>query len=170
MRRKASSASWCSGPASRSATSGRCTSCTGLTIVISTISTLPGSTSPSWPGAMRRVPRRSCVRTAERRAGAIRTGHERRANHPCCNAAQTRVVDPGQWPHLIVQCSIEEPPMAKPTIATFPTPGFKLPTFDLDALFATLVAKELPKPEAVLGNVKAGVEKTVAVAKEVVDL
>src|SRR3954447_11109750 len=113
-------------------------------------------------------------------------------------------------PHLIVQCSIEEPSMAKPSVATFPTPGFKLPAFDLDALFATqtatlaaaqevqnvlagaaqaiakvqygyveqavteakaaLATKELPKPEAVLGNVKARVEKTVAVAKEVVDL
>jgi hypothetical protein len=100
--------------------------------------------------------------------------------------------------------------MAKPSVATFPTPGFKLPTFDLDALFATrtanlaamqevqnvlagaaqaiakvqygyveqavteakaaLATKELPKPEAVLGNVKARVEKTVAVAKEVADL
>jgi hypothetical protein len=27
--------------------------------------------------------------------------------------------------------------MAKPSVATFPTPGFKLPVFDLDALFAT---------------------------------
>lgn len=100
--------------------------------------------------------------------------------------------------------------MAKPTVVTFPTPEFKLPKFDLDALFATqsanlaavheaqsvltgaaqaiakvqygyveqlvadaksaLATKELPKPEAVLANVKAGVEKTVAVAKEVVDL
>jgi hypothetical protein len=100
--------------------------------------------------------------------------------------------------------------MAKPSVATFPTPGFKLPAFDLDALFATrtanlaamqevqnvlagaaqaiakvqygyveqavaeakaaLATQELPKPEAVLGNVKARVEKTVAVAKEVVDL
>jgi len=100
--------------------------------------------------------------------------------------------------------------MAKPSVVTFPTPGFKLPKFDLDALFATqnanlaavhevqnvlvgaaqaiakvqygyveqavgeakaaLVAKELPKPKAVLADVKAGVEKTTAVAKEVVDL
>ena len=100
--------------------------------------------------------------------------------------------------------------MAKPTVVTFPTPEFKLPKFDLDALFATqtanlaavheaqsvltgaaqaiakvqygyveqlvadaksaLAAKELPKPETVLANAKAGVEKTVAVAKEVVDL
>ena len=100
--------------------------------------------------------------------------------------------------------------MAKPSVATFPTPEFKLPKFDLDALFATqtanlaavqevqnvlagaaqaiakvqygyveqavteakaaLATKELPKPEAVLANVKARVEKTVAVAKEVVDL
>src|SRR4051794_32556256 len=115
-----------------------------------------------------------------------------------------------QGSHLIVQRSIEEPTMAKPSVVTFPTPGFKLPTFDLDALFATqtanlaavhevqnvladavqaiakvqygyveqavteakaaLATKELPKPEAVLGNVKARVEKTVAVAKEVVDL
>ena len=100
--------------------------------------------------------------------------------------------------------------MAKPTVVTFPTPEFKLPTFNLDALFATqtanlaavheaqsvltgaaqaivkvqygyveqavaeakaaLATKELPKPEAVLANVKASVEKTVAVAKEVVDL
>ena len=35
---------------------------------------------------------------------------------------------------------------------------------------AALAAKELPKPETVLANAKAGVEKTVAVAKEVVDL
>ena len=35
---------------------------------------------------------------------------------------------------------------------------------------AALATKELPKPEAVLANAKAGVEKTVAVAKEVVDL
>ena len=27
--------------------------------------------------------------------------------------------------------------MAKPTVVTFPTPEFKLPKFDLDALFAT---------------------------------
>ena len=100
--------------------------------------------------------------------------------------------------------------MAKPDVVTFPTPEFKLPKFDLDALFASqtanlaavheaqsvlagaaqaiakvqygyveqavaeakaaLATKELPKPEAVLANVKAGVEKTVAVAKEVVDL
>ena len=100
--------------------------------------------------------------------------------------------------------------MAKPTVVTFPTPEFKLPTFDLDALFASqtanlaavheaqnvltgaaqaiakvqygyveqavteakaaLATKDLPKPEAVLGNVKARVEKTVAVAKEVADL
>ena len=100
--------------------------------------------------------------------------------------------------------------MAKPDVVTFPTPEFKLPKFDLDALFATqtanlaavheaqsvltgaaqaiaklqygyveqavaeakaaLATKELPKPEAVLANVKAGVEKTVTVAKEVVDL
>jgi hypothetical protein len=100
--------------------------------------------------------------------------------------------------------------VAKPTVVTFPTPEFKLPKFDLDALFATqtatlaavqevqniladavqaiakvqygyveravteakaaLVAKELPKPEAVLANAKAGFEKTVTVAKEVVDL
>ena len=85
--------------------------------------------------------------------------------------------------------------MAKPTVVTFPTPEFKLPKFDLDALFATqtanlaavheaqsvltgaaqaiakvqygyveqavaeakaaLATKELPKPEAVLANVKA---------------
>ena len=85
--------------------------------------------------------------------------------------------------------------MAKPTVVTFPTPEFKLPTFDLDALFASqtanlaavheaqnvltgaaqaiakvqygyveqavaeakaaLASKELPKPEAVLANVKA---------------
>ena len=100
--------------------------------------------------------------------------------------------------------------MAKPTVVTFPTPEFKLPTFDLDALFASqtanlaavheaqsvltgaaqaiakvqygyveqavaeakaaLASKELPKPEAVLANVKAATEKTVAVTKEVVDL
>jgi hypothetical protein len=100
--------------------------------------------------------------------------------------------------------------MAKPTVVTFPIPEFKLPKFDLDALFATqnanlatvhqaqnvlveaaqaiakvqygyveqavaeakaaFAAKELPKPETVLANAKAGVEKTVAVAKEVVDL
>ena len=100
--------------------------------------------------------------------------------------------------------------MAKSDVVTFPTPEFKLPKFDLDALFATqmanlaavheaqrvltgaaqaiakvqygyveqvvadakvaLAAKELPKPEAVLGEVKAGVEKAVSVAKEVVDL
>ena len=100
--------------------------------------------------------------------------------------------------------------MAKPTVVTFPTPEFKLPKFDLDALFATqtanlaavheaqrvltgaaqaianvqygyveqlvadakaaLATKELPKPETVLANAKAGIEKTVAVAKEVVDL
>ena len=100
--------------------------------------------------------------------------------------------------------------MAKPTVVTFPIPEFKLPKFDLDALFATqnanlatvhrgaecpaeaaqaiakvqygyveqavteakaaLATKELPKPETVLANAKAGVEKTVAVAKEVVDL
>ena len=100
--------------------------------------------------------------------------------------------------------------MAKTDVVTFPTPEFKLPKFDLDALFATqtanlaavheaqsvlsgaaqaiakvqygyveqavaeakaaLATKELPKPETVLANVKAGVEKTVAVAKEVVDL
>ena len=100
--------------------------------------------------------------------------------------------------------------MAKPSVVTLPTPEFKLPTFDLDALFATqkanlaavheaqsvltdaahaiakvqygyveqavadansaLATKELPKPEAVLANVKAGIEKTVATAKEVVDL
>ena len=100
--------------------------------------------------------------------------------------------------------------MAKPTVATFPTPEFKLPKFDLDALFATqtatlaavhevqnvladavqaiakvqygyveqavteakaaLATQELPKPEAVLATIKAGVEKTTAVAKEVVDL
>src|SRR3954454_13662144 len=112
--------------------------------------------------------------------------------------------------HLIVQRSIEEPSMAKPSVATFPTPGFKLPTFDLDALFAArtanlaavqegqnvlagaaqtiakvqygyveqvvteakaaLATQELPKPEAVLGNVKARVEKATAVAKEVADL
>ena len=100
--------------------------------------------------------------------------------------------------------------MAKPTVVTFPTPEFKLPKFDLDALFASqtanlaavheaqsvltgaaqaiakvqygyveqavaeakaaLASKELPKPETVLANAKAGVEKTVAVAKEVVDL
>ena len=36
---------------------------------------------------------------------------------------------------------------------------------------AAFAAKELPKPETVLANArKAGVEKTVAVAKEVVDL
>jgi Phasin protein len=35
---------------------------------------------------------------------------------------------------------------------------------------AALATKDLPKPEAVLANVKAGVEKAVAVAKEVVDL
>ena len=35
---------------------------------------------------------------------------------------------------------------------------------------AALATKELPKPETVLANAKAGVEKTVAVAKEVVDL
>src|SRR4051794_30293148 len=98
-------------------------------------------------------------------------------------------------PHLIVQCSIKEPSMAKPSGLTFPTPGVKLPKFDLDALFATqnanlavvhevqnvltdaaqaiakvqygyveqavaetkaaLATQELPKPEAVLGNVKA---------------
>src|SRR3954453_18820563 len=98
--------------------------------------------------------------------------------------------------HLIVQCSIEETSMAKPSVVTIPTPGFKLPKFDLDALFATqqanlaavheaqnvlagaaqaiakvqygyveqavakarsaLATKELPKPEAVLANVKAG--------------
>ena len=33
-----------------------------------------------------------------------------------------------------------------------------------------LASKELPKPEAVLANVKAAAEKTVAVTKEVVDL
>ncbi len=100
--------------------------------------------------------------------------------------------------------------MAKPSVATFPTPGFKLPRFDLDALFATRTAnlaavqevqnvlagaaqaiakvqygyveqavaeaktafasKELPKPEAGLANVKAATEKSVAAAKEVVDL
>ena len=100
--------------------------------------------------------------------------------------------------------------MAKPTVVTFPIPEFKLPKFDLDALFATqtanlaavheaqsvltgaaqaiakvqygyveqlvadakaaLATKELPKPETMLANAKAGVEKTVAVAKEVVDL
>ena len=100
--------------------------------------------------------------------------------------------------------------MAKPDVVTFPTPEFKFPKFDLDALFATqtanlaavheaqsvltgafqaiakvqygyveqavaeakaaLAAKELPKPETVLANVRAGVEKTVAVAKEVVEL
>ena len=100
--------------------------------------------------------------------------------------------------------------MAKPTVVTFPTPEFKLPKFDLDALFATqtanlaavhevqnvladavqaiakvqygyveqavteakaaLATKELPKPEAVLANAKAGFEKTTAVAKEVVGL
>jgi hypothetical protein len=100
--------------------------------------------------------------------------------------------------------------MAKPTVVTFPIPEFKLPKFDLDALFATqnanlatvhqaqnvlveaaqaiakvqygyveqavaeakaaLATKELPKPETVLANAKAGVEKTVAVAKEIVDL
>jgi hypothetical protein len=100
--------------------------------------------------------------------------------------------------------------LAKPTVVTFPIPEFKLPKFDLDALFATqnanlatvhqaqnvlveaaqaiakvqygyveqavaeakaaLATKELPKPETVLANAKAGVEKTVAVAKEVVDL
>jgi hypothetical protein len=100
--------------------------------------------------------------------------------------------------------------MAKPTVVTFPIPEFKLPKFDLDALFATqnanlatvhqaqnvlveaaqaiakvqygyveqavaeakaaLATKELPKPETVLANAKAGIEKTVAVAKEVVDL
>src|SRR3954462_9041144 len=116
----------------------------------------------------------------------------------------------GPGPHLIVQCSIEEPTMAKPSVVTFPTPGFKLPKFDLDALFATqtanlgamqevqnvlagaaqaiakvqygyveqavteakaaLAPQELPKPEAVLGNVKARIEKTVAVAKEAVAL
>ena len=41
---------------------------------------------------------------------------------------------------LIVQCSNEEPPVAKPTVVTFPTPEFKLPTFDLDALFASQTA------------------------------
>jgi hypothetical protein len=35
---------------------------------------------------------------------------------------------------------------------------------------AALATKELPTPEAVLANVKTGIEKTVAVAKEVVDL
>ena len=100
--------------------------------------------------------------------------------------------------------------MAKPTVVTFPTPEFKLPKFDLDALFASqtanlaavheaqsvltgaaqaiakvqygyveqavaeakaaLASKELPKPEAVLANVKAAAEKAVAVTKEVVDL
>ena len=100
--------------------------------------------------------------------------------------------------------------MAKPTVATFPTPEFKFPKFDLDALFATqtanlaavheaqsvltgaaqaiakvqygyveqavaeakaaLATKELPKPEAMLANAKAGVEKTSPSAKEVVDL
>ena len=100
--------------------------------------------------------------------------------------------------------------MAKSDVVTFPTPEFKLPTFDLDALFTTqtanlaevheaqsvltgaaqaivkvqygyaeqvvadaktvLATKELPKPETVLANVKAGVEKTVAVTKEVVEL
>ena len=100
--------------------------------------------------------------------------------------------------------------MTKPSVVTFPTPEFKLPKFDLDALFATqtanlaavheaqsvltgaaqaivkvqygyveqavaeakaaLATKELPTPEAVLANVKTGIEKTVAVAKEVVDL
>ena len=35
---------------------------------------------------------------------------------------------------------------------------------------AALATKELPKPETVLANAKAGVEKTVAVTKEVVDL
>ena len=100
--------------------------------------------------------------------------------------------------------------MAKPTVVTFPTPEFKFPKLDLDALFATqnanlaavheaqsvltgaaqaiakvqygyveqlvadakaaLATKELPKPETVLANAKAGVEKTVAIAKEVVDL
>ncbi len=35
---------------------------------------------------------------------------------------------------------------------------------------AALATKELPKPEAVLANVQAGVEKTVAVAKEVTEL
>ena len=100
--------------------------------------------------------------------------------------------------------------MTKPSVVTFPTPEFKLPKFDLDALFAAqtanlaavheaqsaltgaaqaivkvqygyveqavaeakaaLATKELPTPEAVLANVKTGIEKTVAVAKEVVDL
>ena len=99
--------------------------------------------------------------------------------------------------------------MAKPTVATFPTPEFKLPKFDLDALFATqtanlaavhevqnvladavqaiakvqygyveqavteakaaLATKELPKPEAMLANAKAGFAKTTAVTKEVLD-
>jgi hypothetical protein len=35
---------------------------------------------------------------------------------------------------------------------------------------SALATKELPKPETVLANVKAGFEQTVAVAKEVVDL
>ena len=35
---------------------------------------------------------------------------------------------------------------------------------------AVFASRELPKPETVLANAKAGVEKTVAVAKEVVDL
>ena len=100
--------------------------------------------------------------------------------------------------------------MANADVVTFPTPEFKLPTFNLNALFTTqtanlaavheaqsvltgaaqaivkvqhcyveqavaeakaaLATKELPTTETVLANVRAGVEKTVAVAKEVVDL
>src|SRR3954471_974391 len=62
--------------------------------------------------------------------------------------------------HLIVQCSIEEPPMAKPSVVTFPTPDFKLPKFDLDTLFATQQANLAAVHEA--QNVLADAAQAIA--------
>ena len=92
------------------------------------------------------------------------------------------------------------PKLSEPMINLVPEklPELTLPKFDLDALFsvqkanlaaqavarvqygyveqsvadvkAVLGTKELPKPEAVMADVKAAAEKAIAVAKEVVDL
>jgi hypothetical protein len=50
--------------------------------------------------------------------------------------------------------------MAKPSVATFPTPGFKLPTFDLDALFAARTANLAAMQE--VQNVLAGAAQAIA--------
>ena len=62
-------------------------SSTGSTTAISKTSTSPGSIFPRWPGAMRPVPSRSPVRTAERGLGAIEPRYERWSHQLCCIAA-----------------------------------------------------------------------------------